>query len=104
VLYFHGYFTVWRPEAEGQIVPGGNFGGNSYKNCVQNQRLEQLKKRDLRKLGLTGMLLLLGGFAPAAAQAGVARTQALASSQIPAERMQQLVRSGSGLDAAVSAH
>jgi hypothetical protein len=34
VLYFHGYFTGWRPGGEDQIGPGGNFGGNSYKNCV----------------------------------------------------------------------
>jgi hypothetical protein len=48
---------------------------------------EQLKKRDVRKPVLAGMLLLLGGFVPVAAQVGSAAR--LASGQIPAERMQQ---------------
>ncbi len=64
--------------------------GNSYKNCVQRTPTgveDQLEKRDLRKPVLVGMLLLLGGFVPVAAQVGSAAK--LASGQTPAERMQQ---------------
>lgn len=48
-----------------------------------------MKKQGLRKPMLAGIVLLLGGLVSATGKAGAAETRALASSQIPAERMKQ---------------